>query len=52
MPEIKLAEYLETDGASPFGKWFDRLDAVAAVKVTAALYRLGQGNISNVKALG
>lgn len=52
MTEITLVEYLETDGESPFGKWFDRLDAVAAAKVTTALYRLGQGNTSNVKALG
>lgn len=52
MAEIKLVEFLSADGTSPFGKWFDRLDAVAAAKVTTSLYRLGQGNTSNVKGIG
>lgn len=52
MTEIKLVEFLDADGTSPFGKWFDRLDAVAAAKVTTSLYRLSQGNTSNVKGVG
>lgn len=47
-----VVEYLEPDGRSPFGEWFARLDAAAAAKVAAALYRLEQGNISNVRRLG
>jgi putative addiction module killer protein len=47
----RVVEYL-TEGRSPFGKWFARLDARAAAKVTAALYRMEQGNFSNVKAVG
>jgi putative addiction module killer protein len=39
-------------GAPPFGDWFDDLDAVAAAKITAALYRLEQGNFSNVASVG
>ena len=52
MPTRKVVEYLDADGASPFAKWFERLDAVAAAKVTTALYRMEQGNLSNVKAVG
>ena len=52
MPEIRVAEYLDPSGRSPFRRWFDELDVTAAAKVTTALYRLGQGNFSNVKGVG
>ena len=52
MSEIRIAEYLDPSGRSPFRRWFDGLDAVAAAKVTTALYRLGQGNFSNVEGVG
>ena len=39
-------------GTSPFGDWFDHLDAVVAAKITTALYRLEQGNFSNVASVG
>ena len=48
----KVIEYLEQDGASPFAKWFEKLDAVAGAKVATALYRMEQGNLSNVKPVG
>lgn len=48
----KVVEYLEPDSASPFSKWFDQLDPAAAAKVTTALYRMEQGNLSNVKPVG
>lgn len=48
----KVVEYLEEDGASPFAKWFARIDPLAATKVTTALYRMEQGNLSNVKGVG
>jgi putative addiction module killer protein len=51
MSKRKVVEFL-TRGMSPFGKWFARLDAHAAAKVTAALYRMEQGNFSNVKSVG
>lgn len=51
MPNPRVTEYL-SDKSSPFATWFAGLDAFAAVKVTAALYRLEQGNFSNVKAVG
>ena len=49
---IAIWEYRDRDGQSPFGRWFARLNAEAARKVTTALYRLGQGNFSNVKGIG
>ncbi|MBN8734185.1 MAG: type II toxin-antitoxin system RelE/ParE family toxin [Acidobacteria bacterium] len=45
-------EYLDALGRSPFGRWFEGLDAVAAARVTVALTRLGQGNFSNVEGVG
>jgi len=52
MPTRKVDEYLEPGGAAPFAKWFARLDALAAAKVATALYRMEQGNLSNVKPVG
>ena len=49
---LRLLEYVEADGRSPFGHWFRRLNSTAATKVTVALYRLGHGNFSNVKGVG
>lgn len=48
----KLIEYLEPNGASPFARWFARLDPVAAAKVSTALYRMEQGNRANIKPVG
>lgn len=47
-----LREYVGPDGLSAFGAWLDDLDAIAAAKVTIALARLGEGNTSNLKAVG
>jgi putative addiction module killer protein len=43
---------LEIAGRSPFGLWFERLDATAAAKVTVAITKLQMGNHSNVKSVG
>ena len=51
MADRKVVEYLRK-GLSPFGAWFSELEPRAAAKVTGALYRLEQGNFSNVKAVG
>ncbi|MGE5301383.1 MAG: hypothetical protein ACM3MB_10565 [Acidobacteriota bacterium] len=51
MPDHKVVEYLR-HGMSPFGTWLARLDAHAASKVATARYRLEQGNVSNMKAVG
>ena len=39
-------------GRSPFGRWFDGLDATAATKVRTALARMETGNLSNVRGVG
>ncbi len=49
---IEVREYLDAKGTSPYAKWFDRLNASAAVKVATANHRMEQGNFSNVKGVG
>ena len=50
MTEVR--EYLDSNGNSPYGQWFFRLNATAAVKVATAIHRMEQGNFSNVKGVG
>jgi putative addiction module killer protein len=49
---IDVLLYQQQDGRSPFAEWFDALDQQAAAKVTLAVERLRQGNLSNVKSVG
>jgi len=49
MPEVR--EYLDAEGNSSYTKWFNRLNAAAAVKVATATHRMEQGNFSNVKGV-
>src|SRR6266478_5804387 len=49
---LDVREYLDATGRSPFGEWFADLDAPAAAKVTVAVARIEQGNLSNVKTVG
>lgn len=49
---MKLREYIDEAGSSPFQKWFDKLNAEAAAKITTFLYRLEAGNFSNVERVG
>lgn len=46
-----IKEYLDNKGNSPFQSWFNKLSVHAASKVTIALTRLENGNLSNVKSL-
>jgi len=39
-------------GRSPYAEWFDDVPASAAAKVTTAMTRLAQGNLSNVRGVG
>jgi putative addiction module killer protein len=50
MPQI--LEYLTPAGISPFGRWFDGLDALAAAKVTVALARMAGGHFGDRKPVG
>ena len=49
---IEVREYIDERGISPFGRWFDDLDAAAATKVRTALARMETGNLSNVRGVG
>jgi len=49
---FELRYYLGGEGGCPFEDWFCDLDAAAAAKVTVALARVEQGNLSNVKGVG
>jgi len=49
---VSILEYLDPGGRSPFSRWFAELNAAAAARVTIALYRLEQGNFSNVEGVG
>ncbi len=52
MPEIRVLEYLDPGGRSPYAAWFNGLNAPAAAKVAVALYQLAARNFSNVKGVG
>lgn len=52
MAAIRVLEYLDSSGRSPWRRWFNELDAIAAAKISTALYRLGQGNFSTVEGVG
>ena len=45
----RLEEYIREDGANPYQKWFNGLDAQAAAKVTVGKARLELGNTSNLE---
>ncbi len=49
---IEVREYLDAEGNSPYGRWFDGLNAQAAAKVAIAVTRMAQGNLSNTKGVG
>ena len=49
---VVVQEYLDGTGVSPFARWFQDLDPIAAAKVATALYRLEQGNFSRVEGVG
>ncbi len=49
---MTVREFLDRQGSSPFAKWLADLDAIAAAKVTTALFRMAQGNFSNAKGVG
>jgi putative addiction module killer protein len=50
--QIRIREFQDASGKSPFASWFDKLNPRAGAKVTVALTRLEQGNTSNVKSVG
>lgn len=49
---LRIIEYLDQRGRSPFAAWFEGLNAEAAAKITAALYQVGESNWGNTKGVG
>lgn len=49
---MEVREYIREDGSNPYQKWFNRLDAQAAAKVSVAKARLELGHSSNIKWMG
>jgi putative addiction module killer protein len=49
---IRIKQYLDQAGRSPFEKWFMELDNTAAAKITKSVYKLELGNFSNVEGVG
>ena len=49
---LEVRYYLASNGSSPFADWFAEVDAAARAKITVAIVRMGQGNLSNVKSVG
>lgn len=49
---IEVRDYIDARGRIPFRDWVARLDAVARVRVLAAVLRMEQGNFSAAKAVG
>jgi putative addiction module killer protein len=44
-----VVELLQGDGSSPYAEWFNTLSPDVAAKVTTALVRMQQGNLSRVE---
>ncbi len=49
---IEQHEYLDRAGRNPFAEWRASLDEFARTKISIALFRLRDGNISHVKSVG
>src|ERR1043166_7669764 len=49
---LDIRYYVAANGEEPFADWFADLEAVARAKVTRAIARMEQGNLSNVKSVG
>jgi putative addiction module killer protein len=49
---LEIRYYVTADDRQPFAEWFADLDAVARAKVTRAIVRLEQGNLSSTKSVG
>ena len=48
----KLKQYVTPEGLVPYERWFSKLGPIAAAKVTTALTRLKNGNVSSVDPVG
>lgn len=49
---ITVRQYVDLQGTSPFERWLDGLDDLAAARVLTTVTRIGQGNFSSEKGVG
>ncbi|MEI9803528.1 MAG: type II toxin-antitoxin system RelE/ParE family toxin [Pseudolabrys sp.] len=49
---LEIRYFVAADGSEPFAEWFTDLEPVARAKITRAIARMEQGNLSNVKSVG
>lgn len=50
--EIDIRYYADESGQKPFAKFFNRIQGMAAVKITSAITRLRAGNTGDSKSVG
>ena len=49
---MRIEEYQDYSGRSPFGDWFNSLDPKSALLINTILTRMLKGNVSNIKSVG
>lgn len=49
---IEIEEYLDSNGESPFAKWFEALDAKAAAKIVSTIDKISRGLLGDVEPVG
>ncbi len=49
---IDVREYVDVHGRNHYRKWLVKLDATARTRIIRTIFRLGEGNFSNVKPEG
>ena len=49
---LEIRYYVAADGRQPFAEWFADLEPVTRARITRAVARIEQGNLSNVKPVG
>jgi putative addiction module killer protein len=52
VPKIRVLDYVNERGVSPFAKWLLTLDTITRARVRRHVDRLADGNLSNVKSVG
>lgn len=49
---MEIVVYLDEAGESPFGKWFEKIDSQAALKVRRSVARMELGSFGDSKGVG
>jgi putative addiction module killer protein len=49
---LEIRYYVAAGGKEPFAEWYADLEPISRAKVTRAIARMEQGNLSNVKSVG